>query len=46
MEPAQLWRIFSGPGNLTLDTISDVLFAIDGAELGLSTEVSIRALEN
>jgi hypothetical protein len=36
MEPAQLSRLLSGPGNLTIETISDVLFAISGAELSLS----------
>jgi transcriptional regulator with XRE-family HTH domain len=36
-EPAQLSRLFSGPGNLTIETVSDILFAINGRELSVSS---------
>jgi transcriptional regulator with XRE-family HTH domain len=33
MSPAQLSRTLAGPGNLTTETISDLLWAINGQEL-------------
>ncbi len=42
-EPAQLCRLLSGPGNLTVETISDLLFAIDGTELGISSNAPLYA---
>jgi transcriptional regulator with XRE-family HTH domain len=42
-EPAQLSRLLSGPGNLTVDTISDLLFAINGTELGISLSTPVAA---
>ena len=42
-EPAQLSRLFAGPGNLTLETVSDVLYATNAAELELSISYPLSA---
>lgn len=45
-EPAQISRLLSGPGNVTLETVSDVLFALSGAELSTSVEYPLRRATN
>jgi transcriptional regulator with XRE-family HTH domain len=42
-EPAHLSRLLSGPGNLTIETISDLLFGISGTELDVSSNSPVRA---
>jgi transcriptional regulator with XRE-family HTH domain len=46
MEAAQLSRLLSGPGNLTLETVSDLMFGISGAELSHSTNYPLSARDN
>ena len=41
-DPAQLTRWLGGPGNLTIDTISDIVFALNGGFVELEVD---RALD-